>query len=513
MGEMSVIWTPFQQPNAISTNGKKSTFDYEPGGGRISQTVGGKKTIYLDDELRRIEEGGEIRWVHNLKVNGHTVAVIQKSSGEADRVSFMHRDLVGNMDVVTDIHGNVLRFNKHSKPTAAYPLRAPYGELLGYVSKTDMKLEGADTTSKAGSYREKFESQSKLGAEAVDLVARIGTVPGKVVSKHFVASSGMTEFVDEYNQLNSDIHTQYTRIDTSKIRGSNLSKTDPIIMVKRYNKVEFTALNKADFQGEAVDHLPGYTGHESLSEHGLVHMNGRVYSPKYGRFLSADSIVPNPQGWSDYNRYMYVLGNPSRYYDPTGHSGEDVHLPIVVIWPTEFEYTDTLLANEQNLRAENHNVISGHDFGFSSEYSPISGSYIDYDSSEFVELYATAGGGEYGLVDDDGSIYLNYAGKSVLSMESGEAEGFYPDQYLIGAGSIKFGLEVIKGGVRASLGGSKFGHRAFTESRKNGSWNIGKHRIGWSGSNGSDVYKFMYRYKQHHYSSGISLIRAHPGAR
>ncbi len=61
-----------------------------------------------------------------------------------------------------------------------------------------------------------------------------------------------------------------------------------------------------------------------------------------------------------------------------------------------------------------------------------------------------------------------------------------------------------------SLGSSKIGHRMFTLSRKNGSWNIGKHRFGWSGKNGSDVYQIMYRYKKHHIPSGIKIRRFHP---
>ena len=50
----------------------------------------------------------------------------------------------------------------------------------------------------------------------------------------------------------------------------------------------------------------------------------------------------------------------------------------------------------------------------------------------------------------------------------------------------------------------------FTLSRKNGSWNIGKHRFGWSGKNGSDVYQIMYRYKKTHIPSGIKIRRSHP---
>ena len=63
----------------------------------------------------------------------------------------------------------------------------------------------------------------------------------------------------------------------------------------------------------------GFTGHEHLDEVGLVHMNGRVYDPMLGRFLSADSIVEAPGLLQSHNRYSYVLNNPLRYTDPSGH--------------------------------------------------------------------------------------------------------------------------------------------------------------------------------------------------
>ena len=49
-----------------------------------------------------------------------------------------------------------------------------------------------------------------------------------------------------------------------------------------------------------------------------------------------------------------------------------------------------------------------------------------------------------------------------------------------------------------SLESQRIGHRLFTVSRKNGSWNTGKIRFGWSGKNGSDVYSLMIRYKDIH---------------
>ena len=63
----------------------------------------------------------------------------------------------------------------------------------------------------------------------------------------------------------------------------------------------------------------GFTGHEELDELALVHMNGRVYDPALGRFLSADSIIESPSVLQSFNRYSYVLNNPLRYTDASGH--------------------------------------------------------------------------------------------------------------------------------------------------------------------------------------------------
>jgi RHS repeat-associated protein len=64
----------------------------------------------------------------------------------------------------------------------------------------------------------------------------------------------------------------------------------------------------------------GFTGHEMLDEVGLVHMNGRIYDPAIGRFLSADPIIQSPLDLQNYNRYSYVLNNPLSLTDPTGYS-------------------------------------------------------------------------------------------------------------------------------------------------------------------------------------------------
>ena len=65
----------------------------------------------------------------------------------------------------------------------------------------------------------------------------------------------------------------------------------------------------------------------------------RYYDPSLGRFAQPDSIVPNVYNPQSLNRYSYVLNNPLKYVDPTGHDG--------IIWfpgeeyPVDPGYTDT----------------------------------------------------------------------------------------------------------------------------------------------------------------------------
>jgi RHS repeat-associated protein len=62
----------------------------------------------------------------------------------------------------------------------------------------------------------------------------------------------------------------------------------------------------------------GFTGHEHLTQFGLINMNGRLYDPLVGRFLSPDNYVQSPDFTQNFNRYSYCLNNPLRYTDPSG---------------------------------------------------------------------------------------------------------------------------------------------------------------------------------------------------
>ena len=62
-----------------------------------------------------------------------------------------------------------------------------------------------------------------------------------------------------------------------------------------------------------------FTGQRLEASFGLLDYNARYYDPTVGRFISADSVVPDFANSQHLNRYTYVYNNPLRYNDPTGH--------------------------------------------------------------------------------------------------------------------------------------------------------------------------------------------------
>lgn len=88
---------------------------------------------------------------------------------------------------------------------------------------------------------------------------------------------------------------------------------------KRRAPTNLTPMDVWSITVTQLDTNRGYTGHEHIDSMGLIHMNGRVYDPTIGRFLSADPHIQAPGNLQSYNRYAYTLNNPLRYTDPSGY--------------------------------------------------------------------------------------------------------------------------------------------------------------------------------------------------
>lgn len=73
----------------------------------------------------------------------------------------------------------------------------------------------------------------------------------------------------------------------------------------------------------------GFTGRE-LDDTGLSYYRARYYQPEVGRFVSRDSFGGRPTTPASSNRFIYVMNNPTRYTDPSGHEAMVLSAPDVL---------------------------------------------------------------------------------------------------------------------------------------------------------------------------------------
>jgi RHS repeat-associated protein len=69
------------------------------------------------------------------------------------------------------------------------------------------------------------------------------------------------------------------------------------------------------FTGQRYENVGGAAG--------LYDYRARTYDARLGRFLQADTIVPEPGNPQSLNRYAYVYNAPLRYTDPTGRFSKE----------------------------------------------------------------------------------------------------------------------------------------------------------------------------------------------
>ncbi len=88
----------------------------------------------------------------------------------------------------------------------------------------------------------------------------------------------------------------------------------------------------------------GFTSQRNEASFGLLDYNARYYSAVLGRFVSPDTIVPDPSSSGGFNRYRYTRNNPLKYTDPSGHCAEgeynecDVQLTRELVQPSTRDF-------------------------------------------------------------------------------------------------------------------------------------------------------------------------------
>ena len=167
----------------------------------------------------------------------------------------------------------------------------------------------------------------------------------------------------------------------------------------------------------------GYTLHEHLDGFGLINMNGRVYDPLLGMFLSPDPYVQAPGNWLNYNRYGYCYGNPLVYTDPNG----------------EFFIGAIIIGAMMNAAIQ----------GFSGNLHGGVGDF--FKAAGIGALSGAAGAGASQLVSG-AVIWGGFGGGALIGSAGGAASGFVGGAGNAWMGGASFGQGVKTGLINGGIG-------------------------------------------------------------
>jgi RHS repeat-associated protein len=91
---------------------------------------------------------------------------------------------------------------------------------------------------------------------------------------------------------------------------------DPVGTTMKYYPFGVCRNSQLEIDNFPTDRL--FTG-QRLDGTGLYYYGARYYDASMGRFISPDTLIPNPANPRSFNRYSYCLNNPLKYTDPSGH--------------------------------------------------------------------------------------------------------------------------------------------------------------------------------------------------
>jgi RHS repeat-associated protein len=84
-------------------------------------------------------------------------------------------------------------------------------------------------------------------------------------------------------------------------------------------ELRYSAFGEVRFSSGITPTEYQYTGQLNVSTIKLSWFNSRWYDSALGQFIQPDTLISDPNKPGAWNRYLYALGNPIRYIDPTGH--------------------------------------------------------------------------------------------------------------------------------------------------------------------------------------------------
>ena len=195
---------------------------------------------------------------------------------------------------------------------------------LTYGSDKERKLQEIDDFRRMKFYNPKFPSGNKILSRKY----YVGKYYEKIIKNNnvqeinYIFADGKAVAICEKD--NDSVMTFYVHHDNI---GSIVAYTDEKGgLVSSYSEDAWG--RKIDAKtGEYVDKIEdepisdrGFTGHEHIDMFDMINMDGRMYDPYLGRFLSPDPFIQAPDNTQSLNRYVYCINNPLSLVDPSGYN-------------------------------------------------------------------------------------------------------------------------------------------------------------------------------------------------
>lgn len=294
--------------NRRNGSGLFEAFDYDGLNRLKSAQVSGRtaQTVEYDGlgNIKRKSDVGDYRYGAQCDGGFGPHALCATEDGEGNITAYDY-DANGNM--LSDNSGRSLRYSTFDKPVhiekSGHITEFQYGPNRSRYLRIDTDSTGTKETRYLGN------------------VEKITHTDNSVEVKRYLPG-GAVVTIHRGERQSRYLHKDHLgSVDAiTDINGSVVQQMSFDAWGQRRNAQSWEALIQNAVQGfESSITTRGYTGHEMLDQVGLIHMNGRIYDPRLGRFLQADSFVDGVTNTQGYNRYSYVGNNPLSYTDPSGH--------------------------------------------------------------------------------------------------------------------------------------------------------------------------------------------------
>jgi RHS repeat-associated protein len=310
-------------------NGVSTFLNFDQASGRMVGREGGLNSGNgLLNAILRWDENGNLTQRQDL-VRGITEDF---DYDELNRLDFSTRNGVINQDVTIGASGDV-EWRRDAKP----PRQNTTISYTSYDLPSVITMGSNSTTLSYGGWRNLYKqvSASSTGTETTLYIGgllEIVTRGAVTEYRHMIAGgNGIASIHTRRTSGSPAAETFYVHTDhlgspeliTNSTGAARLALSFGAFGERR----DSTDWNGAPSATErtTIDNTTriGFTSHTQLDSVNLIHMNGRVYDPLSGTFLSVDPLIRDLNSSQSLNAYAYVENRPLSWTDPTGWGADD----------------------------------------------------------------------------------------------------------------------------------------------------------------------------------------------